>query len=169
VSALRAFSTAAPGPAVVMIGKWLKLFSDTIIAYPEWQIDATNLALAVGVVAAIVLPFTMEKMDKRILKGFGICLLSLTFILIVICVAIWFHLGPPESDQARVNVASWHDIWELCYVLAMICLIVSVTFLTMSIDEKHNILFWIVTVIAIIILVVGIVFSIVHFVPGRMV
>ena len=163
---LKALSAATPGPAVVIIGKWLNLFSGTIIAYPEWQVDATNLAIAVGAVVAIALPFTMENIAKTRLRTLGIILLSLMFVLVVICVAIWFHLGPPDPGQVRANVPLWHDIWELSYVSAMICLIGSVTLLTLSIDERHRILFWVVTGIAIIVVVIGIVVGIVRFMSG---
>jgi DMSO reductase anchor subunit len=167
VNPLKALSAATPGPALVIIGKWLKLFSGTIIAYPEWQIDATNLALAVGAVVAIVLPFTMDNTDKARLRALGIMFLSLMFVLVAICVAIWFHLGPPDPGQAKVNVPMWHDIWELSYILAMICLIGSVTFLMLSVDERHRAFFWIVTGIAIVVVIVGILFSIARFPPGR--
>jgi hypothetical protein len=167
VNPLKAISAATPGPALVIIGKWLNLFSGTIIAYPEWQVDATNLALAVGAVVAVVLPFAMVNTDKAKLRRLGIVFLSLMFVLVVICVAIWFHLGPLDSGQARVNVPVWHDIWELSYILAMIFLIGSVTSLTLSIDERHTALFWIITGIAITVVVIGILFSIIHFAPGR--
>lgn len=162
---VKALSAAAPGPALVIIGKWLNLFSTTIVAYPEWQADATNLALAIGTVFAIALPFAVGDVDKARVRIFGALCLLIMFVFVMICLFIWFHLGPPDPGQTRVNVPLWHDIWELVYISAMVLLIVAITLLTLSIDDRHNVLFWFIAAIAIFVVVVVIVLGIVHFSP----
>jgi MFS family permease len=144
MSRLKAVAAAVPGPAVVIVGKWLDLFSQTPIANPEWEDGATKFALAVGAFVATVLCLVSRDINRNrliilTLVGFG-----LTLVCLAVCWGIWFHLGPPKFGERAKDSTGWQDLWETFYIAGMILLITTISAGSLAQRDEWPVVFWIV-------------------------
>jgi hypothetical protein len=146
---IKKIAAIVPGPALFFIGKWLELFSGTHLTYPEWQNKADQIALAGGSVIAIVLCILLRAAPRGILYGFAWAGFALTFILLIACWLIWFHLGTPMPSNS--DVMWWQDVWEGIYIAAMLFLVATLTAAGLYEGETHPILFWILFALIVII------------------
>src|SRR5262249_7980090 len=152
--AWKTIAAAVPGPIVLWAGQWFELFSRTHLIYPEWQRDAEDTALALGVFSAISICSTLNGFSRsrlRRLAGYGF-LLTVTFL--AACWAIWFHLG---KGMPSADAMFWQDIWKGLYILAMMLLVATISVAALSAREETNKAFWIIValVLAVIIVIVA--------------
>jgi hypothetical protein len=150
----KAIASAVPAPVALWADRWLDLFSSTHLAYPEWQIDAQNTALAIGTPVALIICFALSHWSRTRLTALALAGLFVTLLSLVGCWLIWFYLGKamPASDAIF-----WQDLWKGLYIFAMISLLTTISVGALSVKVKTNKAFWIIValVLAVAIIVIS--------------
>lgn len=149
----KTIATVVPGPAALFIGKWLDLFSQTHLTYPNWQVGAERIAIGTGAVVAILLSILLSGASKGLLKGLTWAGFALTVLGLAGCWAIWFHLGP---SMPPANAVWWQDVWQGLYIVTMVLLVATITIGAMTLHEdKPKTFWWILIAIVVVLLVVA--------------
>lgn len=135
----KTIATVIPGPAVLFIGKWLDLFSETHLTYPNWQLGAERIAIGASAVVAILLSILLSGVSKEALKGWTWAGFALTILGLAGCWGIWFHLGP---SMPAADAVWWQDVWQGLYIVTMVLLVATVTLAAMTLQEDKPKTFW---------------------------
>lgn len=147
-------STVVPGPAILFVGTWLDLFSSTFLVYPNWQLEADRLSLALGALVSIVLSILLSGKTAETLRRLAWAGFVLALVFLGACAGIWFHLGSPLPPEA---VQWWHDVWRFVYILAMVSTVATITLAAMSLQSRAPKLYlWLFVVLAVVLVMVGI-------------
>jgi predicted membrane channel-forming protein YqfA (hemolysin III family) len=150
-----------PGPAILLFGQWLGLFSETHLTYPDWEDGASKIALGLSAFIAAVLLALLDGTSKPKLRRVTWLLFALTLIGFAVCWVFWHMLGEPMPQaKARVLQASW----EVAYVITMLLLVSTITTGVMSrrVEKPANRLLVVVIVVLVVLLLLAIVFEIVR-------
>jgi hypothetical protein len=115
----KTLKAAVPGPLVVLVGQWLKLFVNTDLVYPGWAKDAQDTSLALGVVAVAVVSLVVSEWPKFWLKVVTTLLLVGAGVLVYYYwVVIGDRLAP--SGLPELEVLHQHRLWYNSFVASMI-------------------------------------------------
>ncbi len=148
----KTIGTVVPGPAVLLAGKWIDLFSATHLTYPDWQEGADLIALAVAGVVAVVLSIALKDTSKALLKALIWIGLILVLAGLATCWAIWFHLGTPMQP---VDASWFQNVWQGVYIVTMVVLVATITVSALSLREDKPKAFWTLALGAIVLLAVA--------------
>jgi hypothetical protein len=147
----KTIGTVVPGPAVLLAGKWIDLFSATHLTYPNWQEDADLIALAVSAVVAVILSIALKDSSKALLKTLIWIGLVLVLAGLATCWAIWFHLGTPMQP---VDASWFQNVWQGVYIVTMVVLVATITVSALSLREDKPKAFWTLALGAIVLLAI---------------
>lgn len=149
---LKPLSAATPGVAVAFVSRWLDLFGKTNLVYPGWQDLGEKTSLAIGAFVAVGICLACQKVPQTILLVLcGLCVIA-TLTGFYLCFSDWTALGKPLSSEA---VTSLRDDWYKWYVISMVLMISTLSFGSLAIEKTSTVLFWVLSGIAIVIVVLG--------------
>jgi hypothetical protein len=135
----KTIGTVVPGPAVLLAGKWINLFSATHLTYPDWQEGADLIALAIAAVVAVVLSIALKDASKALIW------IGLVLVLagLATCWSIWFHLGTPMQ---AVDASWFQNVWQGVYIVTMVVLVATITVSALSLRKDKPKAFWMLAV-----------------------
>jgi hypothetical protein len=157
MKALKAVAAVTPAPALVIVGKWLALFSATRLAHPEWQESADAIALGVGAFVAVFLCIGLADARKEMVRRWAWVGFVLTLLALAGCWGIWFYLGPPRAGERAPDPVFWRDLWQTLYIAAMVLLIATISLGALSLEQDKPGWFWTIAAVATIVLLVALV------------
>lgn len=146
----KTIGSVVPGPAVLLAGKWINLFSATHLTYPDWQEDADRIAIGAAAVVAVALAIALKDTSKAILKALVWVGLALVLAGLVICWLIWFHLGKPMQPE---DALWFQNMWEGIYITTMVTLVATITVGALSLREDKPKTFWTIAIISALIVI----------------
>lgn len=152
MNAFKALSAVLPGLAFQLVSRWVNLFLYTYIAYPNWQIDAQRLSIAIGTFVAIIVCLLWREKPEKELRWWTTLLFWATVCALFLCLFFWWILGRPFANPYAVAI---QDIWFVVFVLAMTLLVATISVGSLSITNDHSKLFWAVTIVAAVAIVLG--------------
>ena len=143
---LRVLRDWFPGPAVLFCSQWLGLFSKTQLAHPVWEVSASDLALAISAVVAVILSLLWRGLPQNSLRRRASWFAILGITGLATCWILYVLLG---RGMASETASVLQEIWKVAYVVAMVSLVSSITTGVMALEEKKpSYVFWIVLILA---------------------
>src|ERR1700743_1830015 len=113
---LKAFAAVLPGLVVASISRWLDLFVSTRLAYPNWGIEAQEISLGVGALAATVICFVDADKSQNEVLSRARKLFVLTIVGIAACYCFYLLLG---QGFVTAFAKLLQDLWFGCFILTM--------------------------------------------------
>ncbi len=147
-SFVKKFGSFVPGSALVLFGKWISLFSAIHMTNPMWERRASSAALVFGTFFSLCSIYIYAEDDKPTLLGHAKLTIGAFLISTVICYATYLFLKNVHGFDEIGNA-----LWPVVFVVSMVSLCLTLTFLAMSDQKTSHVLFW--TFIALVVVVIG--------------
>lgn len=115
-----------PPLALAWVNKWISLFSYTALTHPEWQQRADLTGAALGTIAVIAIYARYHEQAKARLAKKAILFFIVSILLALACFVCRFSLQHFASAQSFVQAII--DIWEGFYVVMLLAVVATITF-----------------------------------------
>jgi hypothetical protein len=129
---LRAF---VPGQIVAVGAQWIGLFSGTHLTYPQWEANASNLALAIGSALAAIASLLLKGWPKPRLAIATSSVAAIFVIGVCLCLYHYHLLGREMSPE---HASDLQDQWEFIFIATMVSLILAITIGAIFVEQDAS-------------------------------
>jgi hypothetical protein len=159
-SFIKKVGSFVPGSALVLFGKWIRLFSAIHMTNPIWERWASSAALSIGTVLSLVSIYLYAEADKPALGRKVVASLVCFLVSLVLCYGIYFSLKYGWVDNEFFGGV----LRPVVYIVCMTTLCLLLTFLAMY-DQKTSHSITIVCLVLVVIALIAVVLVLIIY-PG---